>query len=262
MSDSAPVLLIERVGYVTKLTLNRPERLNSLNSQLKFELVEAVSELSEDPEVRVIVFEGAGDRAFCVGADLKEMDGAAREGRRLATPMTGAYRNVFEAVLEIPKPTIAAIDGYALAGGFELAMACDLRVATGRSQFGMPEAKIGMGANFATVLLPRLVGPAAAYEMLYTADRISAERALDIGLLSHIYAEDTFAADVNALAEKIAGNAPLSLFRYKQMVSKGADLPIPAALRLNVGPNPYASADREEGVRAFLEKRQPVWQAL
>lgn len=261
MADNESPLILRREGHVMRVTLNRPERLNALNNALKVELISAMSELAEDPEIRVIVLDGAGDRAFCVGADLKEMDGAARDGKRLVTPMTGVNRNVFEAVLEVPKPTIAAIDGYALAGGFELAMACDIRVATARSQFGMPEAKIGMGANFATVMLPRLIGSSAAYELLYTAKRIDAARAMELGLVSHIYEQDSFQRSVDELASSIAGNAPLSLFRYKQMILRGADLPVAAALRLNVGPNPYASKDREEGVRAFLEKRQPQWQA-
>ncbi|MDQ1105700.1 enoyl-CoA hydratase/isomerase family protein [Nocardioides zeae] len=254
-------LLVEHRDHVAYLTLNRPHRHNALDSALKRDLVRCASDLAEDPEVRVVVLSGAGDRAFCVGADLKEIDQTARAGRRLTTPMTGEARNVFEAVLEIPKPTIAAIDGYALAGGFELAMACDLRIATHGSVFGMPEAKIGMGANFASVMLPRLVGPAVAYELLYTAERFDAARALDVGLLMRVVDSADLTASVEALARGIARNAPLSLFRYKQMVLRGMDLPVPAALRLNVGPNPYASADREEGVRAFLEKREASWQA-
>lgn len=262
LSEHVSGLRIERAGHVAHLVLDRPASLNALNNTLKQAIIREVSDLSEDPEIRVVVFSGAGGRAFCVGADLKEVDDAARSGRRLTTPMTGEFRNVFEAVLEISKPTIAAIDGYALAGGFELAMACDLRVATASSTFGMPEAKIGMGANFATVMLPRLIGTSAAYELLYTGARIDATRATELGLLSKVLPDrGALEAHVDDLANTIAANAPLSLFRYKQMVLRGGDLPVSSALRLNVGPNPYASKDREEGVRAFLEKRAPRWQA-
>ena len=154
--DDEPVL-ISRDGHVATIVLNRPHRLNAISRDLKTHLVALVSQLAEDDDVRVVVLAGSGGRAFSVGADLKDMRENDAKGVRLQTPMNGLERNVFEAVLELPKPTIAAIDGYALAGGFELALACDLRIATASSTFGMPEAKIGMGANFASVLLPRLV---------------------------------------------------------------------------------------------------------
>lgn len=173
--------------------------------------------------------------------------------------MTGQYRNAFEAVLEVPKPTIASVNGYALAGGFELALACDIRIASADARFGLPEAKIGMGANFGSVLLPRLVPRAVALEMLYTGEQLSAARALELGLVNRVVPKAELARETEQLCAVIAANAPLTLRRYKEMALKGWELPIASALRLNAGPNPYTSQDRQEGVRAFLEKRAPVW---
>jgi enoyl-CoA hydratase/carnithine racemase len=218
-----------------------------------------MTELGEDSGVRVIVIRGAGRRAFSTGADLKEMNDRATRGLNPTVPMTGVYRNAFEAVLETPKPTIASIRGYALAGGFELAMACDLRIAADSAEFGMPEASIGMGANFATVLLPRLIPRAIALELLYTGERLSAERAHALGLVNDVVPPEDLDDRTHRLASRISQNAPLSLQRFKEMAVKSWGLPVASGLRLNVGPNPYTSDDRREGVAAFVEKRVPQW---
>jgi enoyl-CoA hydratase len=173
--------------------------------------------------------------------------------------MTGAHRNVHEALLEVGKPTIAALNGHALAGGFELALACDLRVAADHATLGLPEAKRGMGANFGSVMLPRLVPRPIALEMLYTGEPITAARALEIGLVNKVVPLGELEKVVDDYVSSIVANAPLSLRRYKEMATKGWGLPVPTALRLNVGPNAYLSEDREEGVRAFVEKRPPRW---
>jgi len=174
-------------------------------------------------------------------------------------PMTGRYRNVFESVLETYKPTIAALNGPALAGGCELALACDLRLAADHAFLGMPEVKIGMGANFASVLLPRLVPRAIALEMLYTGETISAQDALRHGLVNRVVPKAELADATERFVRGIVANAPLTLRRYKEMSTKGWELSVHAALRLNAGPNPYLSEDREEGIRARLEKRPPRW---
>jgi len=258
-SSRSDILLCQISERVAHVTLNRPERMNALSRELRRRIAETMSELGEDPAVGVVVISGAGGRAFSAGADVKDIDAVAREARTLQTPMTGADRNVFESVLELPKPTIAAIDGYAIAGGLELALACDLRIASDTSVFGIPEAQIGMGANFASVVLPRIVPRAIAFELLYTGEQFSSQRALEWGLLNKVVSKTEFAEEVDKLARSIARNAPLSLGRYKEMMLKGWEMPVPAALRLNVGPNPYTSADRAEGIRALLEKREPKW---
>ena len=255
----AEVLTVEVRDHVARLTLNRPEAMNALNRDLKLALIEAAHEVSTDPDVWVVLLAGAGGKAFCVGGDLKEMGSRDDNGKRMTSPMLEAERNVYETILEIPKPTIAVVDGYALGGGFELALACDLRVCTDRAQFGLPEANIGMGANFGSVLLPRLVPRAVALEMLYFARRMSGDELCRLGLVNHVWPADELDERLDAWLDELATKAPVTLQRYKHMALKGWELPVPVNLRLDVGPNPYTSEDRVEGNRAFREKRRPEW---
>jgi enoyl-CoA hydratase len=257
----ADELLYEKEGHVAWLTLNRPDRMNALSRTLKTAIVEAAVEASTDPDVWAVVVRGAGGKAFCVGADLKEMGANDAVGNRLTSPMLEPARNVYEAVLEIPKPTVAVIDGYALGGGFELAMACDLRIASEQSVFGMPESTIGMGANFGSVLLPRLIPRALAMELLYFGRRVSATQLAGYGLLNYVWPSSELDERAAAWMADLVTRAPLTMQRYKQMTLKGWELPVPAHLRLDVGPNPYTSQDRVEGTNAFREKRAPRWQA-
>jgi enoyl-CoA hydratase len=243
----------DRVAYAT---IDRPERLNALSTGLRIALVEAFDRFHRDPEIWAVVLSATGDRAFCAGVDLKE---AAAEGALPNEPMRGVAREAFEAVYECGVPTIAALNGLALGGGMELALACDLRVVAQHAQLGMPEVKRGMGGNFGAQMIIRTVPTAVAYEMLYLGESIDAEAALRLGLVNWVVKGEELAATVESLARRLVALAPVTQQRYKAAIQRGRDLPVAAALRLDVRPSPYLSEDRREGIAAFVEGREPRW---
>lgn len=249
--------VVDRVGYVV---LDRPDRLNALSTTLQHDLIETVDRFSTDDDVWVVVLGATGTRAFCAGVDLKEVRESDQTGQRMRRPMTGPRRNIFEVVFDCTKPTVAVLNGAAMGGGCEIALACDLRIASHDAVIGLPESKRGMGAMFGSAILPRLIPTALAYEMLYLGEPMPAEDALRIGLLNRVVPPDQLHDELDALVRNLLERAPLTLRRYKAMVSRTRELPLPAALRIDVRPDPYASEDRAEGVAAFLEKRPPRWQ--
>lgn len=252
-------VLYEVRDRVARITINRPHRRNAMSRNTVRLLTEAFVEAGADPDVWAVVITGAGDKAFCAGGDMKEMDDIARAGRQVHTPMTGSHRALLEVMLETYKPVLAAVNGHAVAGGCELVLASDVRIGVEGATIGLTEARRGMGANFGSVVLPRLVPHAVAMDLLYTARTIPVEEARDLGLINRVVPRETFDDEVEAYVQQILANSPVSLRRYKEMAIKGWGLPMPAALRLNVGPNPYTSEDRAEGVSAYLEKRAPRW---
>jgi enoyl-CoA hydratase/carnithine racemase len=254
-----PELLIAQEGFVRTLQLNRPERRNALSEALKAALISELLRADEDESVRVLVLTGSGESAFCSGADLKDMREGDQQGKTFRSPMSRVERNLFEVAMEFKKPLIAALNGSAVAGGFELALACDLRISHPQAQFGLPETKIGMGANFGSVMLPRLIPPAIALQMLMTGEYIDAQEALRLGLLNKMVAPSEVLGEALSLAQNIAQNAPISVRRVKAVAMKGLSMPVSEALRQDPGLNPYLSEDRQEGIRARLEKRKPVW---
>jgi len=260
---SAPVrhgsgLITETRGHVRVLTLDRPERRNALSGALQADLVEELLTCAADIDVRAVVLTGNGP-AFCAGFDLKEIRERDEAGEPFRPPMDRPGRNLFEVLGETYVPVIAALTGHAVAGGFELALACDLRIAAPGIKLGLPEAAIGMGANYGSVVLPKRIPTGIALEMLFTGEYVTSEDAERWGLVNRIVPAADVLTEALALADRIAANAPLSVRRMKETAVKGLDLPLATALRLDVGPNPYLSEDRKEGIAAYLEKRPPRW---
>ncbi len=251
------LLAIDAERHVATLTLNRPGALNSLSRTLAKEISVACNRLDERHEVRALVVMGAGERAFSTGADLKERRSLSARERN---EHTAAIEAAAEAMAALPMPTIAAIQGYALAGGAELAIACDMRVAAANSVFGFPEVCIGIFPGAGGVLrLPRIVGGGAARDLLFTGRRINAEEALRIGLIDRLTAPEELIQSAHALAEAIGANAPLAVRAVKRALreSDGQDHPT-ARTRVNALRSALdGTADYEEGLLAFAEKRRP-----
>ena len=258
MSD-ADILKIETKDKIRLLTLNRPDRRNALSHDLSQALRRAIIAADVDDDVAVVAITGAGS-AFCAGVDLKDARATDESTGTYRGPLHEPERSIYEVMIDSRKPLLAIVNGPALAGGCELALACDLRVAADNAFFGVPEARRGMGANFASVVLPTMVPPGIAMEWLYTGRRIGLDEAERWGLVNRIAPPDQLMSVAMELAGEIARSAPLSLQRMKLTFRKSHGLPLHAGIRLDAGPDVYYSEDRTEGARAFLEKREPVWQ--
>lgn len=259
MTAALAALQVEIGGGVAWVRLDRPERLNALDTALQHGIVETFCRLDVDDSVAVVVLGSTSQRAFCVGADLKEKLEPAGGVPPILDPMRHVVRNVFETVLECRKPTIAALQGWVVGGGMELSMACDMRIAASSARFRMPEGRVGLAANFGSQMLPRLVPRAHAFDILYRAETFDAAHAAAIGFVSQVCEPEALDDVVGGIARAIAARAPLTLRRFKAMITVGASLPIATALRLDPGTSPYTSEDRREGAAAFAEGREPQW---
>lgn len=258
LDDGLEVRIQDRIAIVT---LSRPQVLNAIDPNLMRDLVVTFDDLDRRDDVCVVLLTGEGRRAFSAGIDLHAAARPENERWLRSMAMSGVDRNVFEAVLGCRKPVVAALNGVAVGAGCELALACDIRLGATGIRIGLPEARRGLGANFGSHILPRIVPRGIAFELLYTGALIDADRAVEAGLLNRVVQADRLLDEAMALCQEIAGNAPLTVRRMKANVTHGADLPLAAAVRLPLAPDPYTSEDRREGVAAYLEKRVPRWQA-
>ena len=247
-------LLLDIDRRVATISINRPDKRNALNAAVRREIVEALDALRSDDDVRVIIFTGVGDKAFIAGADIGEF--AQRTPLEQRESMQG--RRVFDEIAAYPKPTIAMINGFALGGGCELAMACDIRVAARSAKFGQPEIKLGIiPGGGGTQRLPRLVGAGTALRLILTGDLIDAEEAHRIGLVDVLTEDAELHARASDLARTIAGHSPVALRLAKAAVSAAFEAPLSAGLSLEreLFVTAFGSDDKREGIAAFLEKR-------
>lgn len=253
-------LLLERDGAVAIVTINRPKVLNALNGQTLTELDAVMRELQGDAGVRAVVLTGSGEKAFVAGADINELavlspvEGRehARHGQRL-----------FDAIEHLGKPVIAAVNGFALGGGCELAMACTMRIAADTARFGQPEVNLGLMPGYAgSQRLPRMVGKGVALEILLTGDMVGAARAYEIGLVNRVVPGAELLTEAKKLAEALASKAPIAVRYILEAVHHGMEAPFAVAevLETSLFGTIASTADMREGTKAFLEKRKAEWQ--
>ncbi|WP_018544136.1 enoyl-CoA hydratase/isomerase family protein [Streptomyces sp. LaPpAH-108] len=252
-------VLVRRHGHVAELVLDRPKAMNAVSTEMARSLTAACAALAADREARVVVLTSSHERAFCVGADLKERNSFTDADLMRQRPVA---RAAYIGVLELPMPTIAAVHGFALGGGFELALACDLIVADGTAVVGLPEVSVGViPGGGGTQLLPRRVGAARAAELIFTARRVEADEAGRLGLVDQVVAAGRDRDEALALAARIAGNSPVGLRAAKRALRLGVGLELRAGLEVEDAAwrATAFSGDRAEGVAAFNEKRVPAW---
>lgn len=258
VTDASELIVEEREqGRIALVTLNRPEKLNALSRSLAGAIVDACRDLAGRRGLRAVVLTGAGERAFCAGADLAERRSLASGERAAHTRMINAAA---DALAALPVPVIAAIHGYALGGGAELALACDLRVASDDATFGFPEVKIGIFPGAGGLLrLPRLVGPGPARDLLYTGRRIGADTAFRIGLIDRLVPVADALPVARSLADEIAGNAPLAVRSLKAALDRTGGLSPERASEIIARMRDALDGTRDyaEGLAAFAEHRQP-----
>ena len=243
-------------GAVGQITIDRPEALNALNSAVLKELDQVLDQVDLE-QIRCLVITGAGEKSFIAGADVAEMSDMNEEQGK-AFGKTG--NDLFRKIESFPVPVIAAINGFALGGGNELAMSCDIRICSENAVFGQPEAGLGITPGFGgTQRLARLIGSTSkAKEILYTCRNIKADEALQIGLVSAVYPIADLITEATKMAMRIAGQAPIAIRNIKKAVNEGLDMPIDQAIEHEIGlfGACFASEDQKEGMRAFLEKRK------
>jgi len=250
--------LIQKQENVAKVIVNRPEQRNAFRTTMWFELIDIFKEMGDDPEIRVVVITGAGDKSFVAGADISEMEGKfpAVVSNEMANPAALATR----AIQDAEKVVIAMINGFAIGGGCELAMACDMRIAADSARIGITSAKIGICNSFENIKrLVDLVGPSKAKDILFTGRLLSAQEALTIGLVDYVVPHGDLEFFTNEWVKRILQNAPLSILGAKKTINMLARNPNLNEIedQFHISKKCFLSEDFREGVRAFLEKRKP-----
>ncbi|HEX8890636.1 MAG TPA: enoyl-CoA hydratase-related protein [Pyrinomonadaceae bacterium] len=258
LSQSFETLLIERRDRVAIITINRPEKRNALNIKTREEGAQVLDALRDDESIGVVVITGAGDKAFIAGADIAEFAGRTALTQRDVM----VARSLFNAIDSFPKPVIAMVNGYCLGGGCELALACDLRIASETASFGQPEINLGIiPGGGGTQRLTRLVGEGKAMELILTGDIINAHTAFNIGLVNMVVPAADLEAKTMEIANRIAEKSPVALRMAKEAVKLASRSNLDEGLRREVDLFAlcFSSEDKDEGVKAFLEKRKPVF---
>ncbi|MDZ7341314.1 MAG: enoyl-CoA hydratase-related protein [candidate division KSB1 bacterium] len=251
-------LVIERSDAIGIIKINRPESLNALNIETLGEIRDAVTALNNDDEIKVVIFTGEG-KAFIAGADIKQMKDMTENDAR---EFSNLGQKIFDIIENLDKPVIAAVNGFALGGGCELAMACDIRIASENAKFGQPEVNLGVIPGFGgTQRLSRLVGKGIAKELIFTGDIIDAQTAFRIGLVNKVVAPENLLNDAIAMAQKIASKGPAAVLIAKSVINRG--LEVDQAKGMAIERDGFvqcvASGEAKEGMEAFVEKRKPNW---
>ncbi len=253
-------LKVEREGAVALITIDRPEALNALNTATLRELGAALEALAADGETRVAILTGAGEKAFVAGADIAEMQGFSVEAARAFSELG---HRVFDGIASLPFPVIAAVNGFALGGGCELALACDLVYASSRAKFGQPEVKLGVIPGFGgTQRLARRVGLARAKALVLTGEMVGADAARAMGLVLEVFEPGALLPKVRQIAQEIAARGPVAVAQAKRVMDAGQDVSLAAACALErqAFAACFGTSDQSEGMAAFLEKRDPIFQ--
>jgi enoyl-CoA hydratase len=251
-------VILRKEGTVAYILINREKALNALNHRLMTKLDQIFSELEDDEEVLVIVITGAGQKAFVAGADVKEI----KEAGDKRTEVIRKGQEVFSKIRNSSKVVIAAINGFALGGGCELVMACDMRIASENAKLGFPETKLGLMPGYGgTQLLPRLIGAGRAKYIILAGEMITAAEAYQFGLVEKVCSSESVMDEVNKLAKRIASNGPLAVKACKRAINMGIELSLDDALQLELEEYDKVahSKDAEEGITAFLEKKTPTF---
>ncbi len=241
---------------IALITISRPDVLNALNSETVTELLKAVQELEHDPRAHIVIITGDG-KAFVAGADITEMNSKGPEEARTYSELG---HSLMRAIQNMGKAAIAAVNGYALGGGTELALACDIRIASENAQFGLPETILGIIPGWgATQRMPRLVGTAVAKELIFTGEIISARRALEIGLVNRVVPDEDLMTAAMDMARKIKHQGPIAVSHAKQVINRGMDRPLQegCGLEIDAFVSCFNTEDQKEGLQAFIEKREP-----